>query len=211
MHIDVYLADRLMSPQAASAKNQQIHAWLDEHLGAEQATPVIHKNQRGKPALKAPHERHAISITHTQTLLMLAISSDVTWLGVDAESIDRPINHSISRLAKRFFHPSEHAVIHGQPVEQQATTFLKLWTMKEALLKGLGHGLSGHINHIRFDWQAHHQDWRLKPSTVTSNATPHVLRLPSDRHWLALAYGTEARQTTNAPTIRFHQQPSTQP
>lgn len=211
MHIDVYLADGLVSAQAASAKDQHIHTWLNEHLGAECPPSVIHKNPRGKPALKPPHEHHAISISHSQTLLMLGISRDVLWLGVDVESIARPINHNISRLAKRFFHPSEHAVIETMPADQQATAFLKLWTMKEALLKGLGHGLSGHINHIRFDWQKYDRDWRLEPSTVASNATPHVLRLPFEQHWVALAYGTEPNQTTATPTIRLHPSSITQP
>jgi len=61
-------------------------------------------------------------------------------VGVDVEAMDRDAQYT--RIAERFFAPQEAYLLHSLPADKQAETFIRLWTLKEALLKACGRGLS---------------------------------------------------------------------
>lgn len=195
MRIDVYAEVSAAYPHK---KNQRINAWLRAHFD-DDTQPRIIKKKRGQPSLAPPHQAHAISITHTHDALMLAVANNVPWVGLDAECQSRRITHNVSRLAKRYFHPNEYQTIDALANEEQNTAFLKLWTMKEALLKGLGHGLSGLINRVCFSWTGN--DWVFESTTIKLQHRPEVLRLPFDGYLLALAYASSG---SKKPDIHLH-------
>ena len=61
-------------------------------------------------------------------------------MGIDIERV-RPLDHL--DLARRYFHPNEVAAIEGvRPTEEQLLAFFRTWTLKEAIVKAIGRGLS---------------------------------------------------------------------
>jgi phosphopantetheinyl transferase len=85
------------------------------------------------------------SITHTEALVACALSvssSDAPLLriGLDAEARGVRSPESMARIASRFFSDAEREAFLAAPDE---STFLRIWTGKEALCKQDGIGLSG--------------------------------------------------------------------
>ena len=97
----------------------------------------------GKPVLTdSPLE---FSLSHSDARGVIAIAHrDV---GVDIERL-RPIPDA-KDLAQRFFSASEARHISHCPAESQSAEFLRLWTWKEAYLKGRGVGLHIPLSSLR--------------------------------------------------------------
>ena len=71
-------------------------------------------------------------------MLAFAKTGDV---GVDIERINQTANWKL--IADAFF-PQEEAVwLDSLPPDARATNFFRLWTVKEAIVKALGSGLTG--------------------------------------------------------------------
>ena len=88
----------------------------------------IHNDASGAPAL-APGFDYAISITHSgDYALAAALAGKTNALGVDMEAIS-PVD--IPALLHAGFSPKEQSAYAGADLE----TILKIWTIKEALLK----------------------------------------------------------------------------
>ena len=88
----------------------------------------IHNDASGAPAL-APGFDYAISITHSgDYALAAALAGKTNALGVDMEAIS-PVD--IPALLHAGFSPKEQNAYAGADLE----TILKIWTIKEALLK----------------------------------------------------------------------------
>jgi 4'-phosphopantetheinyl transferase len=78
------------------------------------------------------------SISHCTGMVVCAISRE--WeLGVDVEPLDRraPLD-----LADRYFCEAERAALLALPQARRASRFFELWTLKEAVVKATGRGLS---------------------------------------------------------------------
>ena len=114
---------------------------LSAYLGCSPQDLVFSANQYGKPYLSYPLDPGAgqlhFSLSHSGGFVALAFSS-VSPVGVDIER-DRP-SIKPQELAERFFHPQEARRLSALPPQEQRTGFLKLWTLREAFLKGLGTG-----------------------------------------------------------------------
>ena len=105
------------------------------------ATEVpLQTSAHGKPTLAMPGIH--FNVSHTQGLGVIGLSTR-TPIGVDVESIQTPIKNPM-RLAQRFFHPNETAWLAAQ--SDLPTAFIKLWTLKEAVIKAEGCGLSNHLS-----------------------------------------------------------------
>jgi 4'-phosphopantetheinyl transferase len=65
-------------------------------------------------------------------------------IGVDVERL-REVRHA-EHIARRYFHAAEIAAIAAAPASERNTTFLRIWTGKEALLKALGAGITGTLS-----------------------------------------------------------------
>jgi 4'-phosphopantetheinyl transferase len=114
---------------------------LAERLGVPPESIELVHGREGKPALA---ERFAKSgwrfnVSHCGDLAVYAFSR-AGEVGVDVEAL-----HAIAEadaIAGRFFAPAERRALRSLEKEERNTGFLRLWTRKEALAKGLGAGLA---------------------------------------------------------------------
>jgi 4'-phosphopantetheinyl transferase len=104
--------------------------------------------QHGKPdvdtALGLPDLQ--FNLSHTRGFVACAISI-ANAVGIDVEAASR--NPDIE-VADRFFSPHEVAILRAMPAERQPETFLRFWTLKEALIKATGEGLSRALDSFSF-------------------------------------------------------------
>lgn len=102
----------------------------------------IHNDPSGAPVL-APSFKYAISISHSGDYALAALSKKADAIGVDLEAIS-PVD--ISALLHAGFSQKEHNVYAGADLE----TILKIWTIKEALLKYRRTGLKNSAKKIEW-------------------------------------------------------------
>jgi 4'-phosphopantetheinyl transferase len=111
---------------------------LGRHLDLDPRRLAFATNEFGKPRLAGDGQVH-FNLSHCEERAVLAIS-DTAEVGIDLEC-ERPIEHV--DLAKRYFHPNEVTAIAASPDEaEQRRAFFLVWTLKEAVVKALGTGLS---------------------------------------------------------------------
>jgi 4'-phosphopantetheinyl transferase len=111
---------------------------LGRHLDVDPRHLAFATNDFGKPRLAGDGQVH-FNLSHCEERAVLAIS-DAAEVGIDLER-ERPIEHV--DLAKRYFHPNEVAAITASRDEaEQRRAFFLVWTLKEAVVKALGTGLS---------------------------------------------------------------------
>ena len=99
---------------------------------------------RGKPSL----DRHPLhfNLSHTAKLAICAVSfSDE--IGIDMEYLE-PRSHT-QQIARRFFHTHELEIFYQS--NSDLAVFYKIWTAKEAYLKGTGLGL-GKLSTVATCW-----------------------------------------------------------
>jgi 4'-phosphopantetheinyl transferase len=94
----------------------------------------------GKPVLAAGEGAAAphFNITHTPGLAACGLTFRGP-IGVDAELKGRAVD--VAGVAERCFTPDEHRRLETAGPERNQR-FIELWTLKEAVAKALGHGLS---------------------------------------------------------------------
>lgn len=102
--------------------------------------------ERGRPCFP-PQTGLDLSPTHTQGLVAVALcDGEVGTIGIDAEAKKGRDIPRLLRAAERWFTPAETARIRAaaeQDTRLAETTFLRVWTAKEALVKRSGTGLAG--------------------------------------------------------------------
>ena len=97
--------------------------------------------REGKPALAERFARSGwrFNLSHCGELAVYAFSR-AREVGIDIEAI-RPVDEA-DAIAARFFAPGERRAFRSLEQEARNTGFLRLWTRKESLAKGLGAGLA---------------------------------------------------------------------
>ncbi len=79
------------------------------------------------------------SLTHTEHFLFCALDDEsISYIGIDAEATGRLSAERMNSLAARWFAPEEQKYYQKSP---DLSTFLRLWTRKEASVKRSGEGL----------------------------------------------------------------------
>ncbi|WP_237055634.1 4'-phosphopantetheinyl transferase family protein [Microbulbifer sediminum] len=104
----------------------------------------------GKPLLVDDPGLH-FSLSHSGDWIALA-TSERSPVGVDIEQ-PRP-HRDVLRIAHRYFHPDECALLEAPPAADTERQFYRLWTLKEAFFKARGTGISeglGRINLATFE------------------------------------------------------------
>ncbi|UHQ56779.1 4'-phosphopantetheinyl transferase family protein [Microbulbifer sp. YPW16] len=104
----------------------------------------------GKPIL-ADEPSLQFSLSHSGDWIALAVSEQGP-VGIDIEQ-PRP-RRNVMRIAHRYFHPDECALLEAPPAADTERQFYRLWTLKEAFFKARGTGISegmGRINFATFD------------------------------------------------------------
>ena len=120
---------------------QQFSRWQRRQLFAQvlQASAdmlSIQTDSYGKPFM-ASHPRLAFNQSHSDSMLALCYSLDVAQIGIDIEDRNRVMR--VDALAQHSLTVAEYARF-KQATAQQAY-WLKLWTIKEAVLKASGIGI----------------------------------------------------------------------
>jgi len=112
--------------------------------------PAIARGEHGKPHFPAPFDDLGFNWSHSGDRALFAVGRGGRGfeLGVDIERV-RPRPRALE-LAGRFFAPDETAMLSALPEDQQLTSFLRLWTAKEAVLKANGGGLSYGLHRVSF-------------------------------------------------------------
>ena len=113
---------------------------LAHTLGFAPETLPITRDAQGRPHFIAPLHHLETGWSHSGEALLLALGEDIE-LGVDIERL-RPRPRAMD-LAERFYHPEETAWLRGfDDDDARLLGFVRLWCIKEAVLKAHGHGIS---------------------------------------------------------------------
>jgi len=178
---------------------------LARYLGQDASTISFVKETRGKPKIAQPDRagdaRLAFNISHSGEVALAAISLQ-SEVGIDLESIKPDFKHP--EISTHFFAIEEQSWLAGFPPEQQAAAFYRLWTCKEAVLKGEGSGLTRSLEQVKIDFL----DGRLascRLATGTNEAHGWVIKLfqPEPEYTAALAYPMTA-SAAEIPRINFY-------
>lgn len=117
---------------------------LAELYGPAPETWRLAIGEHGKPHLVDAPADIRFNLTHTSGLVAAAATIGVD-LGIDAEDLDRPVNLAIS---ERVFSDAEIGWLDARAEPDRKACFLRLWTIKEAYVKALGHGLGHGLKNI---------------------------------------------------------------
>lgn len=110
---------------------------LAGYLGVAPSQVPLRTSSRGRPELDAS-SGISFSLSHSGGLTVMAVAAGGP-VGVDVERV-RPVADALV-VAERFFARGEVEQLRSSP-DDQAETFLTLWTRKESYLKATGMGLS---------------------------------------------------------------------
>ena len=140
--IHVWLADLRRLPRGSS--EAFVREVLSAYIGEVLQSSDFAIDRRGKPRLPSSHLE--FNLTHSGERAALAVATR-TPVGIDIETI-RTARDPLA-LARRFFAPEEAQELAVMPPDRRDRAFLTVWTRKEAFVKGVGVGLSGHLGRFR--------------------------------------------------------------
>ncbi len=102
---------------------------------------VFQYNDHGKPLVNYRYVGKSIyfNVSHSNNLALLAFTLGCE-VGVDIEAINS--NTDYLSLAKRFFSDAEYQQLLSIDPELRLDAFYRIWTRKEAFIKGEGSGVS---------------------------------------------------------------------
>lgn len=108
---------------------------------------VTVRGNGGKPQLAPPLARSGITfnLSHAGEHLAIAVARQ-TPVGIDIECPDRDVRWR--KLARRWFSPVEAEWLEALEPDVARAEFLRLWTVREAMIKAMGATISGHVSRI---------------------------------------------------------------
>ena len=174
---------------------------LSSHLGCPPEDVPLVAGVEGKPALD-PRTGGSLhfSVAHSGGLAIIATAG--FEVGVDLEA-PRRIRDPVG-LAARFFSPAERAHVERAPADRRESSFLELWTAREAVLKATGRGLAG-LEELELAFGP-----GGAPSGAAANGEPWEVRCfePAPGHVAAVA-ARELPPTVGPATLACPPDPST--
>lgn len=120
----------------ARARLRQI---LAGYLDQEPQDLVFNYGPAGKPVLAGLADAPAFNLSHSGGWGLCAVT-DQGEVGVDVETIDPALDYA--KLAERFFSNAEKQWLRDCQESRRRRCFYRIWTRKEAWLKGKGGGFS---------------------------------------------------------------------
>lgn len=137
-------------------------------------------NRHGKPRVSDEHRVSWLSfnVSHTRGMVVCAFCRELE-IGADVEPLERRWDPAV---AERFFTPNEFAAIARATEQSRGELFLRTWTLKEAVIKALGEGLSCPLS--AFDVQVNAEPPRMSFTEA----------IPDDpRHWQLFSFPLETQ------------------
>lgn len=157
-------ADRLIDPLKANqfmVARGRLRQILAQYLNLMPHHILFKYGEHGKPSLKNDTElKLYFNLSHAGHWGVLAVSKG-TYIGVDIETIDQKIDYK--KIVADFFSTSEIERLEQYPPKRSRRAFYRLWTRKEAGLKGNGSGFSNPTL-IRQD-----DEWLIRSFSVGRN------------------------------------------
>jgi len=132
---------------------------LGERLGMRPQALELVPDSNGKPALtpRLAASGWRFNMSHCDELALYAFSRG-REVGIALEAI-RPLAEA-DAIAERFFASGERLAYSAFTPSERPTGFLRIWTRKEALAKGLGAGLSAPLE--KLDASAPPRGWSIE-------------------------------------------------
>ncbi|WP_262064366.1 4'-phosphopantetheinyl transferase family protein [Streptomyces sp. STR69] len=143
----------------------------------------------GRPVLRGLGADLQVSLAHTDELIVVGVSRTGP-VGVDAEPAGRRI--SFEALRDHVCTAGEARLLGALPEEARTETFLRLWTLKEAYAKALGHGMRRRFSGIGFEWD---ETATARLTGDTAREWAFATHLVDERYLVSEAY----RRETAAP------------
>jgi len=145
---------------------------LAGEIGLEGRQFEVHKDGLGKPFGIYRENRYFLSLAHTDDRVLCGISEDIP-IGIDIEPVDRDVSE---RLRERMVHPDERKALEKVPL-------IRIWTLKEAMVKLEGKGLRTNLNKIR----VRPVDDHTFRGRFNDDKSARICSFQHDRHWLSVA------------------------
>jgi 4'-phosphopantetheinyl transferase len=143
---------------------------------------VIEPGPSGKPRVTGPAASLGarFNVSHSGDLLAIAVCRD-DEVGVDVERLDERLLPDVEAIARRHFVPDEQRSLAGSLPARRLAEFFRMWTLKEAVLKAVGAGLSQPLTRVAVPApRAHYRiGWPVESGETTLDA----------RHWHDLVPG----------------------
>ncbi len=167
----------------AHGRLREILAW---HSGVSPESLRFREGPRGSPELESCSIQ--FSVSRSQGRALVAVSRDARYLGIDVEI---ECDHGdLLQLARSVFSRNEIEALARVAASERLRLFLQLWTRKEAVVKALGVGLGGGLNH--FDVTGD-EPWRpLRRVRLPQAPTLSIVDIPSLGARAAVALDTSA-------------------
>jgi 4'-phosphopantetheinyl transferase len=128
---------RMPADQARFAVTRGVlRTLLGRYLQLPCAAIAFSANEYGKPATDGEIK---FNVAHSGDYALLAFARDIE-VGVDVERMRG--ERVVSELARRVLSPREYERFEIVAESERMPTFFQIWTLKEAVLKALGSGLS---------------------------------------------------------------------
>ncbi len=180
--------ERARAERFVMEKDRWLHALahaLQDHALAQcgVVAPAYARLRHNKPELDPPFGDPPLrfNLTHTDGFAAIAVVAGPD-LGLDAEPVDRRVDHQ--RVARGCFSLAEQAALAA--AHDMAECFTAFWTLKEAVVKAIGDGLTLPLQDFSFTLQP--LGLEIAPGHGEDAAHWHFERhAPTPRHRLALA------------------------
>jgi 4'-phosphopantetheinyl transferase len=183
------------------------HALLRLALGAHLRTPperlVFGTDARGRPCLvpgAGCSGRPRFSLTHSRDLVACAVSPSRA-VGIDAERMI-PSVHPMT-IARACFSPEEVADLERLVTQDRSSRLYELWTLKEALLKAMGLGMTVPLDRASFqvDARSRHVSVDIRPP-LARGSWVFSLTDVAGTHTLAIALGAPSAHTSGVQPVK---------
>lgn len=133
----------------------------------------IEKDDLGKPYGLLEEQHIFLSIAHSDDLILCGLSENRD-LGVDLEPVNRKVNE---RLKGRIFHAEEYDSL-------QSVEHIRVWTIKEALVKLEGGGLRTNLNEVVVTKTGKEEFL----GRFNNDKTARICSFQYKEHWISIAY-----------------------
>ena len=145
----------------------------------------------GRPVLRGLGADLQVSLSHTEELIVVGVSR-AGAVGVDAEPAGRRISFEL--LRDRVCTAAEAELLAALPEDERTDRFLRLWTLKEAYTKALGHGMRRRFSAVGFQWDA---TGAARVSGDTAGEWAFATHLVDDRFLVSEAHRQDAARPEN--------------
>lgn len=128
------------------ASRHFLRSWISRHAGIPPEAIRFRRSSNGKPRIEG--SSLAFNLSRSGPFMAVGVASGHS-IGVDIET--NPDSQTCHEIAPRIFTSREFHHWIGLHPEDRPACFLKIWTIKEAVLKAAGEGLLREMREIELD------------------------------------------------------------